>query len=95
MILGLPNANVPLTFGEGFAARDWWRFFFNVANSSPVARPVSAAEIASAAGAVNTQNKQQGLVVFDTTNNRLMVATGSTAVSPWYVADGSASVTPS
>jgi hypothetical protein len=57
--------------------------------------PYSAADIASAANAVNTTNKRVGLVVYDTTNNRLMVASGALAVSPWYIVDGSASVVPS
>lgn len=54
----------------------------------------SAANIASAAAVVNTRNKLAGLMIRDTTNNRVMVASGSSATSPWYVADGSASVTP-
>lgn len=54
----------------------------------------SAANIASASSQVNTRNKLAGLMVRDTTNNRVMVASGSSATSPWYVADGSASVTP-
>ena len=58
--------------------------------------PVSdtAANIASAAATINTTNKVAGLVVRDTTNNRLMFSTGSTATSVWWVVDGSASVTP-
>jgi len=55
----------------------------------------TAASIAASANAINTVNKVLGRMVWDTTNNRLMVASGSTAVSAWYVADGSASVTPS
>jgi hypothetical protein len=60
-----------------------------------VMRTVSAAAIASAANAVNGTGKKAGLAVFDTTNNRLMIASGATTVSPWYVADGGTSVTPS
>ena len=58
--------------------------------------PVSAtaAAIASVANAVNTTNKVAGLVVRDTTNNRLMFASGPNPTDAWYVADGSASVTP-
>lgn len=55
----------------------------------------TAANIASAAHAVNTANKAAGKMIWDTTNNRVMVANGSNATSPWYVADASASVTPS
>jgi len=54
----------------------------------------TASLIANKANVINTQNKYLGRGVFDTTNNRLMIASGSTDVSPWYVADGSASVTP-
>jgi hypothetical protein len=55
---------------------------------------VTAANIAAVGAVINTRNKLLGLAVYDTTNNRVMVASGSLAASPWYVADGSASVTP-
>jgi len=54
----------------------------------------TAANIADIANAINTSGKGPGKVVWDATNNRLMVASGTTAASAWYVADGSASVTP-
>lgn len=54
----------------------------------------TAANIASAAHAINTTDKMVGKCVFDSTNNRLMVSAGAAATSPWYVVDGSASVTP-
>lgn len=53
-----------------------------------------ATDIASIANAVNTTGKVVGKIVYDTTNNRIMVASGTSAASPWYIADGSASVTP-
>lgn len=56
---------------------------------------VSATDIASAASTINTVDKYAGLYIWDSTNNRLMRSSGSTAVSPWYVVDGSTSVTPS
>lgn len=56
--------------------------------------PYSATNIADKTHAVNTAQKAQGKAVYDTTNHRIMVADGSTDVSLWYVADGSASVTP-
>jgi hypothetical protein len=62
--------------------------------SGLVLQSVAATAIADVGNAVNTANKVQGKVVYDTTNNRLMVASGSAAAAPWYVADGSASVTP-
>lgn len=43
---------------------------------------------------INTTRKRQGLMVFDTTNNRIMVAAGASATDVWYIADGSSSVTP-
>ena len=56
---------------------------------------VSASDIASAASTINTVNKYTGLYIWDSTNNRLMRSNGSLAASPWYVVDGSTSVTPS
>lgn len=54
----------------------------------------TATNIADKTHAVNTANKAQGKAIYDSTNHRLMVADGATDVSNWYVADGSASVTP-
>ena len=56
---------------------------------------VSAANIANKAASINTTSKYEGKLVWDTTNNRMMRANGATDVSPWYVVDGSTSVTPS
>jgi hypothetical protein len=68
---------------------------FIVSTSSVGSFPsTTAANIANKANIFNTQNKYLGRGVWDTTNNRLMIATGSTDVSPWYIADGSASVIP-
>lgn len=54
----------------------------------------AASAIADASDAVNTSLKAQGQTVFDATNNRLMVAAGSSDTALWYVVDGSTSVTP-
>lgn len=62
--------------------------------SGLVLQSVAAADIAAVANVINTANKVLGKVVYDTTNNRLMVANGAAAADPWYVADGSASVVP-
>ena len=59
-----------------------------------VLQSVTAANIAAVANAINTANKVAGKIVYDTTNTRIMVASGALAASPWYVADGSAFVTP-
>jgi hypothetical protein len=55
---------------------------------------VTAAAIAAVGNTVNTANKYSGRKVWDSTNNRLMRASGSAAADPWYVIDGSTSVTP-
>lgn len=54
----------------------------------------TAAQIADGNHAVNTAAKEAGRAVWDTTNNRLMVASGTSQIAPWYIADGSVSVTP-
>lgn len=54
----------------------------------------TAAQIASIADAINTTKKYRGKQVYDTTNNRVMVASGSSAGAAWYICDGSASVIP-
>lgn len=55
----------------------------------------TAAQVADSTHAVNTSGKVVGKAVFDTTNTRLMIATGTGATDNWAVADGSATVTPS
>jgi hypothetical protein len=55
---------------------------------------VAATAIADKTNAVNTTNKYAGLMVWDTTNTRLMRASGATDVSPWNCVDGSVTVTP-
>lgn len=62
---------------------------------SNATKSATAANIAAIGNAINTTNKVAGRQIYDTTNNRLMIASGANANSPWYVADGSASVTPS
>lgn len=55
---------------------------------------VSAVNIADKASAVNVSGKYEGLMVWDTTNRRLMRARGASDVSPWDCVDGSVTVTP-
>lgn len=55
----------------------------------------SAASIASLAATVNTTDKFTGKLVWDTSNNRMMRASGPAAADAWNVIDGSAAVTPS
>lgn len=68
--------------------------FAPVSGNFAVFETRTAAQIAAIGNSINTTGKGAGKLCWDTTNNRLMVASGSTAASPWYVADGSASVTP-
>jgi hypothetical protein len=63
--------------------------------SGQVTLSASATDIAAVGNTINTANKAAGVLVRDTTNNRLMMARGPLAADPWDVVDGSASVTPS
>lgn len=54
----------------------------------------TAAEIADGNHEVNTTNKQAGKAVWDTTNNRLLVASGSDQIDPWQVFEPSTSIVP-
>lgn len=54
----------------------------------------AATDIADKTSTVNTIDKYEGLYIWDTTNNRLMRSSGLADVSPWWVVDGSTSVTP-
>lgn len=63
------------------------------ANNYPTIE-ASAANIASSSNGINTSNKYPDKMVWDTTNNRMMRARGSSATAVWDVVDGSASVTP-
>jgi len=56
---------------------------------------VTATNIADVSHFVNTDVRRAGQHIIDDTNNRIMFCKTSTASDPWYVADGSASVTPS
>ena len=57
-------------------------------------RAMTSTGIADITNAVNTTDKADGKAVWDSTNNRIMVASGPAAADPWYYADGSGSVTP-
>ena len=54
----------------------------------------SAASIADKTASINATGKYAGLMAWDTTNNRMMRASGSSSTSTWYCVDGSVSVTP-
>lgn len=62
----------------------------------PVLQSFTSTEIAENTDAPNAgTGKRTGAMIYDSTNNRVMVASGGAATSAWYVVDGSASVTPS
>ena len=65
-----------------------------ISGVSFVFQVVSAANIVNVVSTVNTVGKVQGRVVWDSTNNRLKVATGSSPTSAWVDADGTNPVTP-
>ena len=64
---------------------------FQTRSLFPVA---SATDIAAVAATINTAGKFVGRLVWDSTNNRMLRASGTAAADPWHVVDGSATVTP-
>jgi len=64
---------------------------FQTRNLFPVA---SATDIAAVGATINTAGKFVGRLVWDSTNNRMLRASGTAAADPWHVVDGSATVTP-
>lgn len=54
----------------------------------------TAANIADISADINTVGKYEGLLVWDTTNKRMLRSSGSDAGDDWDVVDGSAQVTP-
>lgn len=86
----LPTAHQPIASTTGHATPPWYQFWTTKDNPDPI----TAARIADKDDDINLKGKIQGKVVFDTTNNRLMVAEDGAATDKWWVVDGSASVTP-
>lgn len=86
--------DVNSTSGQAFLAAAQTFTAQQTLTSGLVLQSAAAASIAAVANAINTTNKVTGKVVFDTTNNRLMVSSGSAAASAWFIADGSGSVVP-
>ncbi len=82
------------TSGQAFLATAQTFTAQQTMTSGLVLQSIAASAIAAVANAINTTNKVTGKMVYDTTNNRLMVSSGSAAASPWYIADGSGSVVP-
>jgi hypothetical protein len=55
---------------------------------------VAATDLADIANAINTTGKAAGRMIWDTTNTKIKVATGSAAADTWVDADGTNAVTP-
>jgi hypothetical protein len=55
---------------------------------------VAATDIAAIANAINTTGKAAGRMIWDATNTKIKVATGSAAADTWVDADGTNAVTP-
>jgi len=97
------NSTTAASFAAAFTKTGDGKYFFKGAPSALVAvdpypfyfPTATAAAIAAVGNVVNTHLKRAGRAIFDTTNNRLMIATGSAAADTWRVADNSATVTPS
>ena len=70
------------------------KFANNQVRSFFVEDTATAAAIIAIGNAINTTNKYTGKKVWDSTNNRMMRASGTTAGSVWWVVDGSVSITP-
>ena len=91
----LPDGDVTMTAGTTAVLATAQTFTAQQTLSSGlVIQTATAAAIADITNAINTADKVAGKVVYDTTNNRIMIASGAVNNSPWYVADGSAFVTP-
>jgi len=91
----LPDGNVTMIAGTTAVLATAQTFTAQQTLSSGlVIQTATAAAIAAIANAINTTDKVAGKVVYDTTNNRIMIASGAVSNSPWYVADGSTFVTP-
>jgi hypothetical protein len=60
-----------------------------------VPRTETATVISNIGSFLNTNVKRAGLMVWDSTNNRLVIASGGAAGDDWVLPDGSAGVTPS
>lgn len=80
-----------LTVGAGDYIEATGADTFQTRNLFPVD---TATNIASVAASINTAGKFVGRLVWDSTNNRMLRASGTAAADPWHVVDGSATVTP-
>ena len=54
----------------------------------------TSAILGDAANVINTQNKDAGVAVFNTTDSLIYVAVGANATSDWQPSDGGTAITP-
>lgn len=75
----------------------WLKFFGNSGFTYPIGNILTVVEtedLSSATSSSNTVDKVEGLLVFNITDNKVYISSGSSATSVWYVVDGSSSITP-
>lgn len=68
---------------------------YSLLNHTVLLKNTTTVSLADATNAVNTANKASGKAVYDTTTNRVMIASGSAAGDSWYDAVGENEVSPS
>lgn len=84
-----------ITAGTGISVADGDGVLGNpTIAATSILENVAAADIAAIANAINTAGKAAGRMVWDTTNTKIKVATGSAAADTWVDADGTNAVTP-
>jgi hypothetical protein len=84
-----------ITAGPGIAVADGDGVAANpTISATMILENVAAADLADITNAINTTGKAAGRMVWDTTNTKIKVATGSAAADTWVDADGTNAVTP-
>lgn len=84
-----------ITAGQGISVADGDGVAANpTISATMILENVAAADLLDIANAINTTGKSAGRMVWDTTNTKIKVATGSAAADTWVDADGTNAVTP-
>lgn len=81
------NNCTSFTYYNGVWCEDGW-------GSSDVQSTATTVQLESKTDTVNISNKYGGRPIWNTTDNKQYIASGSVDNSIWYVCDGSASITP-
>ena len=81
------GSGISIADGDGVAANP-------TITATAVLQNVTAADIATISNAINTTGKAAGKMIWDSTNNKIKVATGALAASTWVDATGVNPVTP-